>query len=217
MGGQVLCCVLAGSVIAVFYRMWAWLTRRGHTDGPSFAPPAHWSAPLSVGIDAAERGSQPASRLSLIVCWLALGVATYPMVASVFSSAMVFESPIAAGNSWGLAVVVVAGTVAAVGFALRSKHVTTESITEQIGVALMATGTSWFVLGIIDMHLLATLLAIDRHADLSDHQAHHGVAADLAFHGCGPLVVIIGGFILGLARVQSGRGTTRAAAPMVRE
>lgn len=199
-----LCCVVAGTLLAAGYRIRIWFTRRGAGPTRLFAPPARRPGPGEVVPDSPVPVVLRISRRPLILRWAAAGMVTYPPGIAVLL-ALGWATASGGGSVWAVRTAALAA--AAVTVLWSARHGVAGaleppgSLREHLGCALVGIGLVWFVVGVIDMHALNLFHLNPEPADAMTDHAHshvttpdHRMSAprDWVFHGVGPLGVMLG-------------------------
>lgn len=205
-----LCCVLAGTLIAFAYRLRAWITRRDSGCEPGFAPPARWNAPGEPAVRAA-----PDDRRRLTpewvagAYWLAGGVATYPLLIHALGRVGVASVSVDSESFPGRTMLAfVGGATIAV---LRYRYVAARNRTRvhHVGVAMGGMGTAWTALSFVDVHVFGTVHVAGSLVtrDLpTPHFYGHGTAmtlSELLFHAGGPALILTGWILIASSSLRA--------------
>ncbi|MGI5218105.1 hypothetical protein [Nocardia sp. CA-290969] len=220
-----LCCVVAGTLMAVGYRIRVWFTRRGAGPIQLFAPPARRPAPGQTVPGPSVPATVRISRRPRILRWAALGTIMYPAgIAGLL--ALEWAHTVTAAAGWGIRTAALIAAMGAVLWAVRIGAATVveplSSLREHLGCALVGVGLVWFVLGIIDMPVLGLFhlgpgAADHAHAHFANTAHHSTTLWDWIFHGIGPVLVVLGWSALPVlprfAEKYPSAGTPVAPAP----
>ncbi|WP_420109578.1 hypothetical protein [Mycolicibacter arupensis] len=195
-----LCCLVAGSLMAMVFRIRMWLTRRRPGALNLFAPPARRSAggePVPTGVPAPPQPLRGRDHRTLRA--IAAGVLLYVAVTAGLLRAGVVHST-ADATTWAVRTALWSATATALSALAWRRTVgrrrSTVRLREQIGCALAGVGVAWFVLGVADTHLfdVFALGAQSPHAAHAGALAHHHASTwwDIVFHGSGAGLAIAG-------------------------
>ncbi|MEU1981802.1 hypothetical protein [Nocardia sp. NPDC019395] len=197
---------MAGTLMALGYRIRVWFTRRGAGPVQLFAPPARRPAPGQTIPAPSAPVTVRISRRPRMLLWVAAGIVTYLAgIAVLLALGWVDSSTGTSG--WTAHTLTSAGFALAIFCLLRiaagGVAEPSSSLREHLGCALVGIGLVWFVLGIVDMHVLGLFHLDPGSADVpADHAhahthstmpAHHSTTMwDWGFHGIGPVFVVLG-------------------------
>lgn len=195
-----LCCLVAGSLMAMVFRIRMWLTRRRPGSLNLFAPPARRSAagePVPTGVPA--RPQPPRGRDHRALRAIGAGVLLYAVITAGLLRAGLVHST-ADATTWAVRTALWLATATALSALAWRRTVgrrrSTVRLREQIGCALAGIGVAWFVLGVADTHLFDVFAL----GSQSPHAAHAGAPShrhastwwDVVFHGSGAALAIAG-------------------------
>jgi hypothetical protein len=199
-----LCCLVAGSLMAMVFRFRMWLTRRRPGSLDLFAPPARRSArgePLATHVPAPPRS--PRGRDHRTLCASAAGVLIYVVLTAGLLRTGLAHS-MADTTTWAERTTVWLAIATALSALAWRRSVGRRSspvpLREHFGCALAGIGVVWFALGVADIHLfrafaLGPQSAHAAHAAMLAH--HHGsLWWDIVFHGTGAALAVIGWLML---------------------
>lgn len=195
-----LCCLVAGSLMAMVFRIRMWLTRRRPGSLNLFAPPARRSA---GGEPVPTRGPAPPQpvrgRDHRTLRAIAAGVLLYVVITAGLLRAGLVHST-ADNPTWTVRTTLWLATAAALSAVAWWRTVgrrrSAVPLREQIGCALAGIGVAWFLLGVADTHLFDAFALGPQspHAAHAGAPAHHHASTwwDIVFHGSGAALAIAG-------------------------
>lgn len=191
-----LCCLVAGSVMAVVFRIRLWLTRRRPRSLDQFAPPARRSAAgEALPPRAPTNPRTPSGRGHRALSAIAAGMLSYlAVIAGLLSTGLAHST--ADTTMWAVRTTLwltAAATLCPLAWR-QSLGRQTRAITvrERVGGALAGIGLAWFVLGVVDMHLFGAF-ALGAHSAHGAMTAHHvSTWWDVVFHSSGAALAVAG-------------------------
>lgn len=196
------CCAIAVLVIGMLRACWHRLPGVPDPVEVGFAPVARRAAPGSAAPDAPVR---PASAPSLApaavaLVFVALGTVTYAaMVLALVGAGWAHST--GSGAAWSvrsalLVALALASVIAAARWAQPRR-----SGPARLGRAAMlwGTGSAWWTLGIVDMHVFGLV-----------EVGGGSLAADVAFHGAGAVLMLAGAALAAMAYRRPRAGQVRS-------
>lgn len=175
-----LCCAALLFVLGIVREAWFRLPFTQRKPEPGFAPVARRPAPGTTPAVAAATAPAPTGARAIFAPAL-VGFALNSLVYVVFIYGLV-ESGIAVSDNgpWTVRTAgFVIAALAAFVIAARSADAAHRS-PGQPAVWLIGAGAAWWLLGLVDMHVFGLF------------DIRGGIAADLAFHGSGAVLIVVG-------------------------